>query len=176
MLRRHSAKLHHLRPGYHLQFYSKKVMSSFQWFAFSITFVLGTFTNIGDSRAVVVVKWSACSPTTLSIRIRIPLKFNSVNCLKKNGNKQKEVGDGPFFVKNIGDSKLPSPFELLFYRCTRALKFWRKGDFTPNIFVRSSLFSKIKVNLKMFYDIVKLQQQFWKVSFFNFRRSSLDFF
>ena len=99
MLRRHSAKLHHLRPGYHLQFYSKKVMSSFQWFAFSITFVLGTFTNIGDSRAVVVVKWSACSPTTLSIRIRIPLKFNSVNCLKKNGNKQKEVGDGPFFVK-----------------------------------------------------------------------------
>ena len=51
---------------------------------------------------VVVVKWSACSPSTPMIRVQIPLKptvFSVTFVFEKNENKQKEVGVGPFFFK-----------------------------------------------------------------------------
>ena len=57
------------------------------------------------SRAVVVVKWSACSPSTPTIRVRIPQKPSvfSVKCvLEKNKNKQKESGVGPLKTFNSG--------------------------------------------------------------------------
>ena len=38
--------------------------------------------------AVVVVKWSACSPSTLTIRVRIPLK-STINCLKRTKINKK---------------------------------------------------------------------------------------
>ena len=49
-----------------------------------------------------VVTWSACSPNTLTISVRIPLKpavFNLKIDFEKNKNKQKEAGDGLFFKK-----------------------------------------------------------------------------
>ena len=48
--------------------------------------------------AVVVVKWSACSPSTPMIRVRILLTLTvfSVKCVfEKNENKEKEAGGGP---------------------------------------------------------------------------------
>ena len=53
--------------------------------------------------AVVVVKWSVFSPSTLTIGVRIPLKptvFSAILCLKKNKNKQKEAGVCPLFIKD----------------------------------------------------------------------------
>ena len=47
-----------------------------------------------------VVKW--CSPNTLTMSVRIPLKpavFNLKIDFEKNKNKQKEAGDGLFFKK-----------------------------------------------------------------------------
>ena len=44
-----------------------------------------------------VVKWSACSPSISTIRVRIPLKPEVFLCLKKS---EKEAGVGPFFEKN----------------------------------------------------------------------------
>ena len=46
-----------------------------------------------------VVKWSTCSPSTLTIRVRILLKptaFSVQFVFEKNENKQKEAGIGPF--------------------------------------------------------------------------------
>ena len=46
-----------------------------------------------------VVKWSACSPSTPTIRVRIPLKhtvFSVKFVFEKSENKQKEAGVGPF--------------------------------------------------------------------------------
>ena len=46
-----------------------------------------------------MVKWSACSPSALTVQVRIPLKltiFSVKFVLEKNENKQKEVGVGPF--------------------------------------------------------------------------------
>ena len=46
-------------------------------------------------RAVVVVKWSACSPSTPAIRVQIPLKstvFSVILCLKRTKINIKEVG------------------------------------------------------------------------------------
>ena len=54
------------------------------------------------TRAVVVVKWSACSPSTLMILVLIPLKltvFSAKFVLEKNEIKQYESGVGP--LKNI---------------------------------------------------------------------------
>ena len=48
---------------------------------------------------VVVVMRSACSPFTLTIRVRIPLKPTVVSVqflFEKNENKQKVAGVGPF--------------------------------------------------------------------------------
>ena len=53
-------------------------------------------------RAVVVVKWSACSPSTLAIQVRIPRKPKvfSVNlCMKTIKINKKEAGVVPFFLK-----------------------------------------------------------------------------
>ena len=55
--------------------------------------------KISKGWVVVVVKWSACSPTTPTIRVRIPLKpekFFVIFVFEKNKNKQKEAGVGPF--------------------------------------------------------------------------------
>ena len=53
---------------------------------------------------VVVVEWSACSPSTLTIRVRIRLKptvFSVKFGFEKNENKQKEAGVRPFFKKTL---------------------------------------------------------------------------
>ena len=47
-----------------------------------------------------VVKWSAWSPSTLTILVRIqltPTVFSVKFVFEKNANKQKEAGVGPFF-------------------------------------------------------------------------------
>ena len=47
-----------------------------------------------NSRAVVVVRWSACLPSTPMIQVRIPLKptvFSVKFAFEKNENKQKEA-------------------------------------------------------------------------------------
>ena len=47
--------------------------------------------------AVVVVKWSACLPSTPTIRVQIPLKstvFTVKFVFEMNENKQKEAGGG----------------------------------------------------------------------------------
>ena len=51
---------------------------------------------------MVVVKWSACSPSTPTVRVRIPLKstvFSVEFVLANNENKQKEAGVGPLKKK-----------------------------------------------------------------------------
>ena len=53
-------------------------------------------------RIVVVVKWSACSPSTPKIRVCIPLKptvFSVILCLKRTKINKKEAGVGPPFKK-----------------------------------------------------------------------------
>ena len=56
--------------------------------------------------AVVVVKWSARSPSTPTIRVRI-LQFFCTILFEKNENKQKEAGFGPFlfFKKEKSNSE-----------------------------------------------------------------------
>ena len=54
---------------------------------------------VGQHWDVVGVKWSACLPSTPTIRVRIPLKptvFSVKFVFEKNENKQKEAGVGPF--------------------------------------------------------------------------------
>ena len=50
------------------------------------------------AEVVVWVKWSACSPSTPSIRVRILLKSKVLVCklFEMNKNNQKEAGDGLF--------------------------------------------------------------------------------
>ena len=45
-----------------------------------------------------LINWSAGLPSHPTIRVRIPLKLTVLFCklFVKNGNKQKEAGDGPF--------------------------------------------------------------------------------
>ena len=65
-------------------------------------FVRTTLT-IAMQSAVVVVKWSACMPSTLAIQVPIPLKTTvfSVKFVFENIEiKQKEAGVGSFFLKN----------------------------------------------------------------------------
>ena len=48
---------------------------------------------------MVVVKWSACSPSTPTIRVQIPQAFSVFSVIfvfEKKENKQKEAGVGPF--------------------------------------------------------------------------------
>ena len=59
-------------------------------------------------RIVVVVKWSACSPSTPKIRVCIPLKptvFSVILCLKRTKINKKEAGVGPL-LKNFYTWKL----------------------------------------------------------------------
>ena len=54
-----------------------------------------------------VVKWSACLPSTPTIRVRIPLKpkvFSIILCLKRTKINKKEAGVGPLF-NNITNEK-----------------------------------------------------------------------
>ena len=45
-----------------------------------------------------MVKWSACSPSTQMIEVRNLLKIKLSKMLKNNENKQKEAGDGPLMI------------------------------------------------------------------------------
>ena len=49
--------------------------------------------KFGRSWAVMVAKWSACSPSTPTIRIRIPKKLKKF-CLKRTKIRKKEAGVG----------------------------------------------------------------------------------
>ena len=66
------------------------------------------------SWAVVVVKWSARSPSTPTIRVRIPLTptvFLYKLCLKKMKINKKKAGVGPFLKKHgfmIFNKKTPT--------------------------------------------------------------------
>ena len=51
--------------------------------------------------AVVVVKWSACSSSTLTIRVQILQFFSAKFVFKKNENNQKEAGLAHFFKKCV---------------------------------------------------------------------------
>ena len=65
---------------------------------------------------VVVVKWSACSPSTLTIRVQIPLKhtvFSAQFVVKRTKINKKEAGVGPFLEK-IFLMGQPRPLFLLF--------------------------------------------------------------
>ena len=67
---------------------SKKVGSSLE---------ISKYTKLA---VVVVVKWSACSPYTTTIRVQFPLMstvFSVKFVFEKNENKEKEGGVGPFF-------------------------------------------------------------------------------
>ena len=59
--------------------------------------------KIIKSCAVVVVEWSVCSPSTLTIRGRIPLNptvFSVKFVFEKNENKWNEAGGWPFLKKD----------------------------------------------------------------------------
>ena len=62
-------------------------------------------------RAVVVVKWSACSPSTIRVWIRMKPKVFSVKLvLEKTKNKRTEAGVGPLFLKKRNQRyKWPPP-------------------------------------------------------------------
>ena len=65
---------------------------------------------------VVVVKWSACSPSTPTIRVQIPLKhtvFSAQFVVKRTKINKKEAGVGPFLEK-IFLMGQPRPLFLLF--------------------------------------------------------------
>ena len=52
--------------------------------------------------AVVVVKWLKCSPSTLTMRVQMPLVpavFSIKFVFEQNENNQKEAGVGSFFIK-----------------------------------------------------------------------------
>ena len=54
------------------------------------------------NRAVVVVKWSACLSSTLTVRVQIPVKstvFSVKFVFEKNKNKQKRGRGRPIFLK-----------------------------------------------------------------------------
>ena len=56
--------------------------------------------------AVVVVKWSACLPSTPTIRVRIPLKptvFSVILCLKRTKINKKRPGLAHFFKKTLSN-------------------------------------------------------------------------
>ena len=57
--------------------------------------------KISMAGGVVVVKWSACSPSILTIRVRIPLKCSVFfyKLFEKNENKQKRGRGWPIFLK-----------------------------------------------------------------------------
>ena len=60
---------------------------------------------VGQHWDVVGVKWSACLPSTPTIRVRIPLKpniFSIILCLKRTKINQKEAGVGPLSKKTLG--------------------------------------------------------------------------
>ena len=53
--------------------------------------------------SVVVVKWSTCSPATLTVRVCIPLKptvYSEQFVFEKNVNKSKKPRVEPFLKKN----------------------------------------------------------------------------
>ena len=58
------------------------------------------FKKLNLPRAVVVVKWSACSPSTPTIHVCFPPKrlqfFLKILCLKRANINIKEAGVGPF--------------------------------------------------------------------------------
>ena len=75
-----------------------------KYLSFLIDFVYNS--NILYTAVVVVVKWSACSPSYPTIWVQIPLKhtvFPLKFVLEKYENKQKESSVGPFFEKRYAE-------------------------------------------------------------------------
>ena len=60
---------------------------------YSLVYQYGSASVVVPNRAVVVIKWSVCSPSTPMILFQ-SLHF-SFELFEKNENKQKEAGDGP---------------------------------------------------------------------------------
>ena len=59
--------------------------------------------------AVVVVKWSACSPSTPTIQVQVPLKaavFSVKFVFEKNENKQNEASVSQFYIEKTRSSEL----------------------------------------------------------------------
>ena len=82
--------------------YSLATKANFVTIFFNINFSPCFYAKSLKIRAVVVVKWSACSPSTPTIRVQIPLKlrvFSVEFVFDRNENKQKEARVGPFFKK-----------------------------------------------------------------------------
>ena len=76
---------------------------AFVRFKLNVLFLLLKVDKKSDRGAVAVVKWSACSPSTPTIRVRIPLTptvFLYKLCLKRTKINKKEAGVGPFFLKD----------------------------------------------------------------------------
>ena len=56
--------------------------------------------TMNETRNVVVVKWSVCSPSNPMIQVRIPRRlhlFSVKFVIEKNENKQQEAWVGPLF-------------------------------------------------------------------------------
>ena len=65
---------------------------------------IGVVVNRRVIETVVVVKWSACSPSASTIRVRTLLKhiaFYVKFVFAKDKNKLKEAGVGSFLEKNV---------------------------------------------------------------------------
>ena len=65
---------------------------------------LGMGYQARDENMRVVVKWSACSPSTPTIRVQIPLKptiFSVILYLKRTKINKKESGVGPLIKKTL---------------------------------------------------------------------------
>ena len=102
---------------------------------FSINFSL--FANTYFYWAVVVVKWSACSPSTPTIRVRIcwGLQFFCKIVIEKNENKQKEAGVGPFLkiLTFIPNRRCLSLFIELSAANLNSERWWDQLDVKSNI-------------------------------------------
>ena len=74
----------------------------FRWRSVFKRPVPGTLQQYFDELTVVVVKWSACSPSTnLVIRVRTPFLLPNRYCLKGTKWKQKEYGIGLLLKKDF---------------------------------------------------------------------------
>ena len=96
------------------------------------------------SLLLVVVKWSAYSPSTLTIQVRIPMTpsiFFCKICVWKERNK-KEAGVGPF-LKLQRQYSNQRPKKRKYHRRPRSHRRWRHGPKWENFFDKSSVSLRI---------------------------------
>ena len=87
--------------------------------------------------AVVVVKWSACSPNYSTIRVRMPLKhtvFSVKFVFEKNENKSKKRPRLAHFLKKILSTG------STYFSCAKCVPFFLRVDFGQDRII--SLFSR----------------------------------